>query len=112
MTETKPQTEPAPTTPTPPKLTKLSEQQTKEMLKNWRDLCELSKKRERTLLELLRHPEATIEQIDEARKLYAVSYKRLKETQQQLIAAYQTGRIYNSFRITMFLDQTSISLRN
>ena len=89
-----------------------SERQTREMLKNWRNLCDLSKKREQLLLHLLRHPDATIEQIDEARKVYATAYKRLKETQQQLIAAYQTGRIYNSFRYTMFLNQTSISLRN
>lgn len=93
-------------------MTKLSEQQTREMLKNWRDLCNLSKKREQTLLKLLRHPDATIEQIDKARKVYAVSYRQLQEAKQKLIAAYQTGRIYNSFRYTMFLEQTTISLTN
>ena len=90
---------------------KLTEERTREILINWRNLCELSKRRELTLLELLRHPEATIEQIDEARKVYAQSYKQLKEAKYQLISAYQTGRLYyNSFKYTMFLEQTTITL--
>ena len=80
------QTEP---TPTPPKLTKLSERQTWEVLRGWRNLCDLSKKREQLLLHLLRHPDATIEQIDEARKVYATAYKRLWEAEQKLIQLTQ-----------------------
>lgn len=100
------------TTPTTPTAKKLSEQQTMEVLKNWRNLCDLSKKREQTLLQLLRHPDATIEQIDEARKVYAVSYKRLKETQRILIAASQAGKIYNSPRVALFFKHSTHTLTN
>jgi hypothetical protein len=98
------------TTPAPAKPKKLSEEQTKNMLKNWRHLCELSRQRERTILQLLRHPDTTIEQIDEVRKVYAQAYKQLKEARQQLETAYETGRIYKSFAITQYIHNLPISL--
>ena len=100
------------TTPTTPTAKKLSEQQTMEMLKNWKNLCDLSKKRERTLLQLLRHPDATIEQIDEARKVYATSYKRLWEAKQKLIQAEQHGKLTTSYMTRHFIHESTITLTN
>lgn len=96
------------TTPAKPK--KLNEERTKEMLKNWKHLCGLSRRREQTILQLLRHPDATVEQIDEVRKAYAQAYKQLKEARQQLETAYETGRIYKSFAITEYIHRLPISL--
>ena len=89
-----------------------SERQTREMLKNWRNLCDLSKKREQLLLHLLRHPDATIEQIDEARKVYATSYKRLWEAKQKLIQAEQHGKLATSYMTRLFIHESTITLTN
>ena len=83
-----------------------------EVLKKWRNLCDLSKKREQTLLQLLRHPDATIEQIDEARKVYSAAYKRITQMQQQLTAASQAGKIYNSPRVALFFKHSTHTLTN
>lgn len=90
-----------------------SERQTREMLKNWRNLCDLSKKREQLLLHLLRHPDATIEQIDEARKVYATAYKRLWEAKQKLIQltqAEQHGKLTTSYMTRNYILESIISL--
>lgn len=47
---------------------------------SYRGLVALVTKLEGTLLELLAHPDATLEQIDEARKHYADLKKRMRET--------------------------------
>lgn len=56
----------------------------KKLLLLWRDVCNPSKDMERKLLQLVRHPEATPEQIAEAVAAYKRVYWASKETAEKM----------------------------
>lgn len=56
----------------------------KKILLSWRDVCYSSKGMERKLLQLVRHPDATPEQIAEAVAAYKRVYWASKETAEKM----------------------------
>lgn len=91
---------------------KLSPEKVKELIKNWLELCKKCRQAELTMLQLLRHPQATIEQIDEVRKDYAKRCEDMQKRKAQLISLFQTSKLgepYSNYRTTVMLEQTPFS---
>jgi hypothetical protein len=83
----------------------MTSEKRKKLLLLWRDVCNPSKDMERKLLQLVRHPEATPEQIAEAVAIYRRTYWASKTTAQTM---KQFGVKYNCEHIVAKITLTEV----
>lgn len=65
-----------------------------EAKRQWSQLTKQVKEFEKTLLRLMRHPEATAEQISKAKEAYTELYKSMKETEKNYLTAIKPHHHY------------------
>lgn len=81
----------------------MTDEKRKKLLLLWRDVCNPSKDMERKLLQLVRHPEATPEQIAEAVAAYKRVYwasKKTAETMRQFGVKYHCEQFVATLTLT------------
>jgi len=66
----------------------------KELVANYNEWVKLQNRMGQTILELMRHPDSTLEQLWAARLTYADNYNEFNDMRKQLRAMYWDGSWY------------------
>jgi seryl-tRNA synthetase len=71
----------------------MTKEKRRSIQKQWRDLLKLRHKFERGILELMRHPDATAEDLMKAHDAYTAQYKTMREAEYKVETVLRTGSL-------------------
>ena len=70
----------------------MTKEKRRSIQKQWNDLLKLRHKFERGVLELMRHPDATAEDLMKAHDAYTAQYKTMREAEYKVETVFRSGK--------------------